>query len=116
MTDIRSEVYNALAEIMFHTGASKEDMDEAIAFFQTKFYEEIEDDDDEQSIDDVKADVAGRFWTREDEMIEDLEDLGYVIVHSCGEFVDVTTGTDSGFVLYLGHARNTIWIETVRKY
>lgn len=30
MKDIRSEVYNALSEIMFKTGASKEDMNQAI--------------------------------------------------------------------------------------
>lgn len=40
MKDIRSEVYNALADIMFETGASKEDMDKAIEWFQFKFYED----------------------------------------------------------------------------
>lgn len=40
MKDIKSEVYNALAEVMFKTGASKEDMDKAIEWFQIKFYEE----------------------------------------------------------------------------
>lgn len=40
MKDIRSEVYNALAEIMFKTGASKEDMDKATEWFQIKFYED----------------------------------------------------------------------------
>lgn len=39
MKDIRSEVYNALAEIMFKTGATKDDMDEALEWFQIKFYE-----------------------------------------------------------------------------
>lgn len=38
--DIRSEVYNALAEIMFKSGAKKEDMDYAIEWFQTHFYED----------------------------------------------------------------------------
>jgi hypothetical protein len=45
MKDIRSEVYNALADIMFETGASKEDMDKAIEWFQIKFYE-YEDEDE----------------------------------------------------------------------
>lgn len=40
--DIRSEVYNALAEIMFKTGANQKDMDEAIEWFQTHFYEDEE--------------------------------------------------------------------------
>lgn len=37
--DIRSEVYNALADIMFKTGASKEDMDVALEWFDMRFYE-----------------------------------------------------------------------------
>ena len=37
--DIRSKVYDALAEIMFETGASEEDMDQAIEWFQIHFYE-----------------------------------------------------------------------------
>lgn len=38
--DIKSKVYNALANIMFETLASKKDMDEAIEWFQIKFYED----------------------------------------------------------------------------
>lgn len=40
MKDIKSEVYNALVEIMFKTSATKEEMDEAIEWFQIKFYED----------------------------------------------------------------------------
>ena len=43
MKDIKSEVYNALVEIMFKTSATKEEMDEAIEWFQIKFYEETEE-------------------------------------------------------------------------
>ena len=52
MKDIKSEVYKALANIMFETGASKEDMNEAIEWFNEKFYEdevEVEDEDNEES-------------------------------------------------------------------
>lgn len=42
MKDIRSEVYNALAEIVFKSGASKEDMEQAIEWFQIRFWEEEE--------------------------------------------------------------------------
>lgn len=45
MRNIKSEVYNALAEIMFETGASKEDMDKAIEWFQIKFYEDEYEDE-----------------------------------------------------------------------
>ena len=45
MKNIKDEVYNALANIMFETGASKEDMNEAIKWFNEKFY----DEDNEES-------------------------------------------------------------------
>ena len=45
MKNIKKEVYNALANIMFETGASKEDMNEAIKWFNEKFY----DEDNEES-------------------------------------------------------------------
>ena len=46
MKDIRYEVYNALANIMFETGASKEDMDRALEWFVLKFYVVYESDDE----------------------------------------------------------------------
>lgn len=45
MKNIKNEVYNALANIMFETGASKEDMNEAIKWSNEKFY----DEDNEES-------------------------------------------------------------------
>lgn len=45
MKNIKNEVYNALANIMFETGASKEDMNEAIKWFNENFY----DEDNEES-------------------------------------------------------------------
>ena len=38
--DIRSEVYNVLAGIMFKTKANPKDMDEAIEWFQVHFYDD----------------------------------------------------------------------------
>ena len=46
MKDIRSEVYNALSDIMFETGANKEEMDRAIEWFQIHFYEQEGDEDE----------------------------------------------------------------------
>lgn len=36
---IRSEVYEALANIMFENEGTKEDMDKALKWFNDKFYE-----------------------------------------------------------------------------
>lgn len=44
MKDITKEVYNALADIMFRTNASKEDMDEAIEKFNNLFYVEQDEE------------------------------------------------------------------------
>lgn len=38
--DITSEVYNALADIMFKSGANQDDMEKAIEFFQIHFFED----------------------------------------------------------------------------
>lgn len=37
--EVRRAVYNALAQISHELDASKEDMDQAIEWFQIKFYE-----------------------------------------------------------------------------
>lgn len=39
---IRSEVYEALANIMFENDGTKEDMDKALKWFNDKFYEDEE--------------------------------------------------------------------------
>lgn len=36
--DLRSEVYNALSDIMYRFDASQEDMDDAIDWFNAHFY------------------------------------------------------------------------------
>lgn len=41
--DITSEVYNALAGIMFKSGANQSDMEEAIEFFLIHFFEDEEE-------------------------------------------------------------------------
>lgn len=60
--------------------------------------------------------VNGMFWTREDEMIEDLEDIGFVVDDVCGEYVVVVDDEENTFILYLGHANSTMWVERIREY
>ena len=38
--EVRSAVYNALAQISFELDASEEEMNQAIEWFQIKFYED----------------------------------------------------------------------------
>ena len=47
--DVRIDVYNALADIMFKTGADKGDMGDALRWFSQKFWEDDESADGEDS-------------------------------------------------------------------
>lgn len=40
--ELKSRVYNALAEIIFETNADQEDMEQALEWFQIKFFEDEE--------------------------------------------------------------------------
>jgi len=53
--------------------------------------------------------MAGNFWTRFDEMIEDLQEYGYQILEANDEYINV----EDEVLLYLGHANATIWIDRV---
>lgn len=57
MKDIKSEVYKALANIMFETGANKENMNEAIEWFNEKFYEDEVEDEDENNDNEESAEM-----------------------------------------------------------
>lgn len=71
------------------------------------------------NIERVKMDVEGLFWTRTDEMVEELEELDYYVEDVNGEYVVVNDGHDDDinacYILYLGHANTTIWVERVRQ-
>ncbi len=38
-SDVRSAVYNALADVCFHLDVNEEEMDKALEWFQTHFYD-----------------------------------------------------------------------------
>ena len=43
--ELRTRVYMALADIMFETGASHKELDDALAWFNRKFWEDEEDEE-----------------------------------------------------------------------
>lgn len=70
-----------------------------------------------KTIERIEMDVKGLFWTRQSEMIEELEELDYSVDEINYEYVVVTVehNEDKGaYILYLGHANSTMWIERVR--
>ena len=69
----------------------------------------------ETAIRKLRAEVRGMWWTRFEEMNEDLEELGYEIVDSCGERVWIVDPSeeDVEIALRIGQANTTIWIDDV---
>ena len=64
----------------------------------------------------IENDVCRDFWTRLDEMCEDLEDLGYIVMEANGEYISIIADEDDEeYILYLGHANETIWVYNVRR-
>ncbi len=64
----------------------------------------------------VMMNVEGKFWTRQDEMVEELESLDYEVTYISYEYVAVTDLQDEAeYILYLGHANTTMWVESVRE-
>lgn len=57
------------------------------------------------------------FWTRLEEMVEDIEEYGYEILEANDEYIVVKNNAydeNEEIILYLGHANTTIWIERAR--
>ena len=60
--------------------------------------------------------MGNEFWTRLDEMVEDIEEYGYAVLEANDEYIIVENDTcdeEDEVVLYLGHANTTIWIEKI---
>ena len=58
--------------------------------------------------------VGGQFWTREEEMIEELEE-NFEVDEVTGEYVTVVDDEENCFILRLGHANTTMWVESIRE-
>lgn len=72
---------------------------------------------------DIVNTLTGNFWTRRDELIDDIESLGaeddcIAVVYATDEFLNVANyDTDEEITVYIGHtsSNKTIWIEGLRK-
>lgn len=70
-----------------------------------------------KDIEKVMMNVSGQFWTRQNEMVEELEELDYSVLEVNHEYVvvaDLQDEDEEEYILYLGHANSTMWIENVR--
>ena len=66
----------------------------------------------------VMMNMEGKFWTRQNEMVEELEELDYEVTAINYEYAAVVDTQDEDkreYILYLGHANSTMWIESVKE-
>lgn len=70
------------------------------------------------NIEKIEMNVQGQFWTNSNEMIEELENLDYAVCEVTDEYVSVQDTQDedeTAYILYLGHANRTMWVESVKE-
>lgn len=68
------------------------------------------------AIEKIMMDVEGKFWTRRDELVEELEELDYIVVEINSEYVvvsDAQSEDDAEYILYFGGTERTKYIERV---
>ena len=66
----------------------------------------------------IESALNGRFWTRMDEMLDEIEEAGYPVEFMTEEYVVIRASDEDDaeeYILYLGHANTTMWIENIRK-
>lgn len=66
----------------------------------------------------IESALSGRFWTRMDEMLDEIEEAGYPVEFMTEEYVVIRASDEDDaeeYILYLGHANTTMWIENIRK-
>lgn len=63
----------------------------------------------------VCRDVQGQFWTREEDLIQELEDLNYEVLGNFGEYIAIDEGNGTEWLLYIGRTGSTIWVSEVKE-
>lgn len=64
----------------------------------------------------VMMNVEGKFWTRQSEMVEELESLDYEVVELGADtlvVVDLQDEDETEYTLRIGRANGTMWIQSV---
>ena len=57
--------------------------------------------------------LEGKFWTQQNEMIEEVESLGYKVIEFDGDYLVVVDFQDeTEHILHVGRANRTILIES----
>lgn len=59
--------------------------------------------------------LQGQFWTRLDELVEDIEDTGVEVVDSNREYIEVVYEDEETYVIRLGGTERTIVIDKIEE-
>ena len=71
-----------------------------------------------KNIERLEMDLCHDFWLDISEMVDALEEIDYYVEDYNDEYVVVCDGRDEDeacYILYLGHANRTIWVESIRE-
>ena len=69
------------------------------------------------SVEKAKENLMGRFWTRRQEMEEEIESLDYTIIWNGADEIIVTDDMDEDLpeiTLAIGRANRTMWIADIK--
>lgn len=64
----------------------------------------------------VMENLDGKFWTRQEEMVEEIEALDYEVISLGWErliVIDLQEDDEIEYILYIGHANRTMWVKSV---
>lgn len=70
------------------------------------------------NIEAIENDLGRSFWTVREEMIKEIEDKGYPVEADYGEFLVIRESEDEAsteYVLRVGKANHTLWIEKIEE-
>lgn len=70
----------------------------------------------EDTIKRFENDFAQNFWTSQEEMVKEIEELGYSVSEVNYEYMILSDDDDDEqeYVIYIGHANSTMWVEKIR--
>ena len=66
----------------------------------------------------IEKDLCGDFWTDLEEMVDDIKEAGYEVEDYNDEYIAIRESEDDDaqpYILYLGHANKTIWIDSIKE-
>lgn len=68
-------------------------------------------------MENAKENLMGKFWTRQDEMIDEIESLDYEVISKGWDMIvviDLMDEDEPEITLEIGHANGTMWVQEVR--